>query len=292
MIKNLIVSGGSTKTIAVIGCLKYLEEQGLLVDIKTFVGTSAGSLVCFFLVLGYTVGEMVQMLKHDFFGEGLHVLGLDELYTLEMLNSFGMDSGLGIMRFLADVLFLKLQKRDVTFLELAKLTGKNLVVGVANITQQRSEHFCVDNQGTTSVLTALRMSVSLPFIFTPVRFGDDLYVDGGIYEALPTSYVNSFTDPLRDTLALNTVSVIRAVPVSTFVDFVSTLLTSIIQKASNYQKLLIGKKIRVIDIEFEDVDTASFSFDSMSFNVDDAIIFSHLEKGYNVIKQCFEQETP
>lgn len=289
MIKNLVVSGGSTKTIAVIGCLKYLEERGLLSEVKTFVGTSAGSMVCFFLVLGYTVDEMVHMMKHDFFEGGLHILGLDEVYNLEMLNSFGMDSGEGIVKFLADVLFLKLQQRDVTFAELAKLTGKNLVVGVANITHQRSEHFCVDNQGATSVLTALRMSISLPFIFTPVRFGESLYVDGGIYEALPTSYMNAFKDPLKDTLALNTVCVARPTQITTFVDFVATLLTSIITKANNYKD--VSAKIKRVDIEFEDIDTAAFSFDTMSFKVDDSIILDHLEKGYRVIKQYFEKET-
>lgn len=290
MITNLIISGGSTKTIAVLGCLKFLEEQSLLTNVKTFVGTSAGSLICFFLVLGFASQEIIQLLRDHFFGNNLHKLSLDEVVSLEVFNSFGMDSGMNITTFITEVLFLKKHVKDISFLDLAKTTGKHLVICGANITKERSEHFSVDTHPDMSVLLALRISVSLPFIFTPVYFNGCYYVDGGVFESLPTSYICKFKDPIVDTLALNTVShsVNGDAKIDSLLDYVRTLFEAIINKANKL--VSTSPKIRVVEIEFEDIDNVSFSLDDLSFQLSDELIGRHLDKGYAVIKQHFEKQ--
>ena len=288
MIKNLVISGGSTKTIAVLGCLKYLEEQNLMAAIKNYIGTSAGSILCFFLVLGYDVSEIIHLLKEHLFGNNLHVLGLEEVLTLEILQSYGMDSGKNLIQFLTDILFLKFRVKDMTFIELAKTTGKNLVVCGANITKEISEYLCLDTHPEMSVITAVRISVSLPFIFTPVIYKDCYYLDGGIFEMLPVAYIEKFTDPIKDTIALNTISKKRDKNINSLLDYIRTVINVIIDKA-NQSKTEMSEKIKMITIEFEDVDDMNFSFEDCRFVMDMERITHHIDKGYNIIKQHFEK---
>ena len=49
-----------------------------------------------------------------------------------------------------------------------------------NFTLSQSEIFSHENTPDVSVLTAVRMSISVPFLFTPVEYNGNIYVDGGI----------------------------------------------------------------------------------------------------------------
>ena len=52
MINNIVFSGGGIKGLIFIGCLKYLEENNLLKNIKAISGTSIGGVFSFLLNIG------------------------------------------------------------------------------------------------------------------------------------------------------------------------------------------------------------------------------------------------
>ena len=58
MIKNLAISGGGSMGIGIIGIIKYLENKHIIKNIKNYIGTSIGSLICFLLILGYTTNQI------------------------------------------------------------------------------------------------------------------------------------------------------------------------------------------------------------------------------------------
>lgn len=290
MIKNIIISGGAVRTISVIGALKYLDEQTLLQNVDTFVGTSAGSILCFFVCIGYTIDEIVHFLHEHLFGNNLYSLSLDEVINFNILTAFGMDSGSTIIQLFEDALFLKYHRKDITFIELTKMTAKNLVVCAANITSGESEYFSVDTTPDVSVILALRMSISLPFIFSPVKHNNCYYVDGGIFESFPLSYVNRYKDHLKDTLGIYTLTselTTQHNKIESMLDYVSAIFTSTIRKANDLTTQKISDKIKVINIEFDTVDIASFDFESLSFNINSSIIDEYIGKGYETIKKCF-----
>jgi predicted acylesterase/phospholipase RssA len=290
MIKNLVISGGSMKTISVLGALKYLEENHLISNIDTYVGTSAGSIVNFFLILGYKIDEIIHFVKDHLFGSGLYNLTLDEVFNFNILSSFGMDSGSNIIKLLEDALFLKLFLKDVTFLEMTKITGKNLVICVANVSLQKSEYLSVDTNPDLSVITALRMSISLPLIFTPVIYKNHYYVDGGIYEAFPLGYIKKFQDDLKDTLGIvinSSYSQNYCENMNNMFDFISVMLGSIISKANEIKTDEISNKIKIIELEFENTQPASFDFEKMSFTLDEKIIEEYISTGYSVCESNF-----
>lgn len=283
MLHNLVISGGSTKTVAVVGCLKYLEEFGMLSNVVNFIGSSAGSMLCLFLILGYHTSEMLEFLKRS-----LHLLNLefDELLNFTVLDTFGLDSGVNISRFVRDILHHKIALDDITFLELAKRTGKNLVVCVSNLTKQRQEYMDVDTTPHMSVVKAIRMSVSLPLVFTPVKHNGDLYVDGAVYESLPVGYIKRFNDPLKDTLAINTRTTVDATKVLGFGDYLKVLVNSILDKANSLEHT--SGKVRLFHVDFEDAESPIVNIEKMSFDLNEEKIQQSLEKGYRALKACLE----
>jgi predicted acylesterase/phospholipase RssA len=290
MLKNLVISAGSMKTVAVLGCIKYLEEQVLLSNVTTLVGTSAGAILSLFLILGYSTREIEDFLKFHILKNGLHELSLDELFNLGFLQTFGLDSGEKAQSMLGDIVEKKLRQRDITFVELSKKTGKTLVVCVANLTTRQPEYFCLDTHPETSVVMAIRMSMSLPFIFTPVEYNGCLYVDGGIFESLPVGYIqNSFKDPLKDTLALRVSSddSNREKTPQNLFDYTISLLDSIIEKANILK--YISEKVRVVDVELDVSNYMSLDFQSMAFDFDEKTIDTYISKGYDIMRKCFEE---
>ena len=185
MIKTLCLSGGGIHGICYIGAIEYLEINNYLklTDIDTFVGTSVGSILCFLFNIGYTLKELKQfILEFDFKKLEPHI---DSIF---FLTNFGIDNGNKIMTIIKIFLFEKFSLNDITFKELFEKTNKKIKILTTNYTKSRSEMFSVDTFPNFSVINAIRMSISIPFFFTPVEFNDSYYIDGGITNNFPIRY--------------------------------------------------------------------------------------------------------
>lgn len=287
MIRNLVVSGGSTKTLAAIGCIRYLEEMHVICDIMNFVGTSAGSILCLMSCLGYTSEEMIAILEQEMVTKNRGQLSFDELLDLNVLNSYGLDSGDNMQKFIEQIVNEKLGRTSITFLELAKVTGKNLVICVANLSKQQPEYMDVDTEPYMDVVKAIRMSISLPFIFTPVLHNGNIYVDGALYETLPIGYITRFKDPLKDTIAIHTRTVIDTT-INSFSDYISVLFSSVVDKANSGKTT--SKKVNMMEIVFDDDTSITIDVQTLQFDINKKIIQKSIEKGYAAIKQRFEAQ--
>jgi len=288
MIRHLVVSGGSTKNLAAIGCIRYLEEMHLMKDIISFVGTSAGSILCLMCCLGYTSEEMIAILEREMIDENRGQLSFDELLDFNVLDSYGLDSGENMQTFIEQIVKEKLNRTSITFLELAKVTGKNLVICVANLSKQRQEYMDVDSEPTMDVVKAIRMSISLPFIFTPIVHNGDYYVDGALYETLPVGYIQRFKDPLKDTIAIHTRTVIDT-RIKSFSDYISVLFSSVVDKANSRNNTC--KKINIMEIVFDDDAAIPIDVQMLQFEITKTIIEKSIAKGYTAIKQRFEAQS-
>lgn len=196
---SMVISGGAVKSLSSVGCIKYLEEIDIIKYIVNFLGTSAGSLLCLFIVLGYSSDEIIAFMCEQFQQEEIVQLDIDEVFSL--FESYGISSGKNLTQFIANMLYKKLHQYDITFLELAKTTGKNLIVCVANITDEHEEYWSVDTEPNMNVSFAIRASCSLPLIFTPVNYKNKVYIDGGIYNNFPIDYFHA--NVIRDVIGIN-----------------------------------------------------------------------------------------
>lgn len=282
---NLVISGGASKTISVVGALQYLEECGKLGHINTFVGTSAGAILCFMLALSMNTKEIIIEIREHFLGKNIHVLELEDLLNLNFLESFGIDNGNKLENWLRDLLKRRMKRESITFIQMAKSCGKNLVICVANLTMHTSEHFSVDSQPHMDVIKALRISSSIPLIYTPVKIQDCLYADGGVYESFPITYFDKHRDQLKDTLAINTVTKLQNKTPETFIEYIADLMNSIYERANKIQS--VSDKLHLISIEFDNDIPLGIDFEKMTFPISDDYIEKVKTLGYDTIKQHF-----
>lgn len=198
---NLVVSGGGIKAIAAVGTLRVLEIVGALARIRRFAGSSAGSIVCLCLVLGYTVDQILEIMMHTDFGRFASnniVVG-----TGKMITELGMNSGDDLLEFVHTLLRNRVFPEDITFHDLYTQTTKYLIVTACNVNTGETEYFSHLDKPQMQVADAIRMSCSIPFVFTPVQHGldHDLYVDGGLFANYPLD-VFDVMSPRDDTLGI------------------------------------------------------------------------------------------
>jgi len=190
---GLVLSGGAARGLAHIGVLKALEEQGIVIDF--IAGTSMGAAVGGLYAAGYRAEELERM-----------VLELDWQWAL---SDAPPRPQIPFRRKQDDRDFLLKQKisfRDNGRLGLPRglIQGQNLNLLLENWLVQRSAIKDFDQFGipfravATDIASgekvvfasghlpqAIRASMSIPAVFTPVEVDGRLLVDGGMVDNIP-----------------------------------------------------------------------------------------------------------
>lgn len=159
---GIALGSGAARGLAHIGVLKVLEEADIPIDIIT--GTSMGAFIGAMYAAGVPVAQMEQVaLEIDW-------ISMARLLAPVMPTS-GLSDGKKLVAFMAELL----PARD--FKELRRplaVTATDIKTGEAVIIKQGD------------LLEALHASLAFPGIFSPVRFGQRLLVDGGLCNPIPT----------------------------------------------------------------------------------------------------------
>lgn len=279
--KNIVIAGGALKVISVLGCIKYLEDKHLKNAINTFVGTSAGSILCLFLVLDYTFEEIFEFLYKNLSDKKINSFNPEE--CLNILSNYGFSSGENLDLLIERIIYKKLKQKDINFIELAKLTGKDLVVCVANLTKEKTEFFNVDTMPNLSVLTAIKVSCSVPIIFSPISINNDIYMDGGLYNNFPIDYFKNHN--LRDILGIN-VQFSNYKKTDTFVDYIKFIISSLVEKVN--VKSVTDMEKNIVTLDFEEDDW--FSFLELSLKFPKENWYNFINFGYQEIKNKMEKK--
>lgn len=194
-IKNIVFSGGGLKGLAYIGALRALEEYGIIDEITSFAGSSAGAIAATMFSLGYTHSELYDFIRNF---EYQHVR---DIQLFGVIENFGLETGLKIERFLQIMIKRKTGKMELTFAEHYELTKKKLSITAVSLNDKQLEYFNVDTSPEMPVYLAVRMSMSIPILISPVRWKNKLYVDGGLLNNVP---IDLFKDQAENTLVFMT----------------------------------------------------------------------------------------
>ena len=181
----LCLSGGGIKGLGFIGVLeKLIEHKKIeLNKIDMYVGTSVGSIISFFLILGFTIEEIKEFIITFNFSK-LN----EEIDCIILIEKFGINNGEKAKLLFSKFLELKLNVKDITFKELFNKIQKKILIIGTNLTKCQEELFSVDTTPDMSVITAIRISMSIPIIFTPVIYNNSVYVDGALVNNFPINY--------------------------------------------------------------------------------------------------------
>jgi predicted acylesterase/phospholipase RssA len=192
---TLCLSAGGIFGISYLGALDYLIEEKILNlnDIKNYVGTSVGTIFLFLIILGYSI-ENINSIIINF-----NLIKLQSEINIEnILENFGINNGNKFICMIKYFLKKKLNIDDITFNELYVKYNKNFIVIGTNYSNGSEAVFNYINTPNMSIITAIRISISIPIIFTPVLYNDNYYVDGGLTNMFPINHCNQET-----TIAIN-----------------------------------------------------------------------------------------
>lgn len=227
MIDTLCISGGGIKGICVLGCIKNLIKNNIisLNNIKNYYCCSIGSILSFLFIVGLSTKNICYIWKK---------LNLEK-YKLKFdfdkfVKNKGINNATNIMIILQTVLYKKTNKYDITFIELYKLYDIKLNIVVTNITLLKEELLSYDTTPNMSVMIAIRMSISLPIIFSPVLYKNNYYIDGGVINNFPIKYITT-----KNYIGIIT----QFYPVNSNLNIINIILRcfSIFQKISNEKNI-------------------------------------------------------
>lgn len=281
MYTSLVIAGGAMKVMASIGVFKYLEERDAISPIRTFVGTSAGALACLMLSLGYSSEEIKTMVLDSLADPSITDFGGDSIFNV--LSNYGLNSGTSIEKLVERAVFKKCKKTDITFMDLAKITGKHLVVCVSNLTKERTEFMSVDTAPNLRVARAIHASCSLPLMYEPVEINGDMYLDGGLYNNFPIDFFPEAK--LRDILGIN-ICYKNYQKTDTFVNYVLFMFYSVLDKL--HSKSVCREGANIITLRFDD-DSDWFNLSELRIYLTPEKLDQYISMGYD---RCVEYLKP
>jgi NTE family protein len=291
--KTLVLSGGAFKGFAFIGSIKYLEENGFMKKIDNFVGSSSGAIIAFLLALGYTSIECLDLCLGALDIYNKQQLDMDNVFNV--FQTLGLDDGSHIELWLSTCLKRKLKSAtntnintsisDMTFIEFAKATGKNLVICASEITKQEEIYFSLDDTPNMRVITAIRASIAIPLIFTPVRILDRIYIDAGLMNNFPIEKVKSAV--VKETLGITIASKPFHTIELNLLTYGWMILESIFNKVNKKPDLHLSSNV-VIDIVDDDQQSLCFDYGSLKQKVNMNLPSKYFQKGYDTISKCMQ----
>ncbi len=191
---GLVLSGGGAKGLAHIGVLRSMEKAGLTPDYIT--GTSMGSIVGGLYAIGYSADEIDSIVA---------TVNWDEVLTNEIpLSNIAIEEKKYYGRYIAELpiegVKVGLPKGLIEGQKLTELLTRltRPAHGINDFHKLPIPYACVAADIATGLPVvldngflpeAIRASMSIPTIFTPVEIDDKLLVDGGLVRNFPVEEV-------------------------------------------------------------------------------------------------------
>lgn len=265
-IETLILSGGGVRGIAYIGVFEFLEHlqqkrvdefaevgetninSDVEIDIKNVCTVSIGSLLGLLYIIGYTSAELRdELLSKD-------ISRLKNIRINNLVYQYGFDSGDILMNWVESLLIRRGVSKDITFRELFQMSGINYQVICSNVNTYRSVTFDHVGMPNLKVLKAVRMSMSIPLVFTAEKYRGDIYVDGGLTDNYP---IRLYDATLPTVLGIKFVST-RTSPdfredITSFSDYVYNIMFCYSLQKEKYSTIMDKYRERTVYIDADSI---------------------------------------
>lgn len=190
MIDTLILSGGGPSGVAYAGILKALVEHDTFqrVNLKCIITTSVGIIFAILYLLDYNIYQIEKIVLEKDLSK---ILNLEDLDIDNLLVKYGLFSNKHISETISSFIRHKCNKNDLTLKELYDLTNITLTVKVYNVDMSKTEYINHINYPNIKCTTLSMMTTAIPYFFQPVKYNDNLYVDGGLRGHFPIEVCDS-----------------------------------------------------------------------------------------------------
>lgn len=182
MIEHIAISGAGPAGIIEAGMIQQAitEEIFVMDNIKSFHGTSAGAILSLLLCIGVNIHELVDYL----------VCRPWEKWLKYDISNFYENKGFVSSDCFEDLLSPFFHAYNIpigiTLADLYLRTGIDLYIYTTNVLTLESVTLHHSTHPDLSAVQSIMMSANMPIMFTPIKYQDTYYVDGGIRVHCPS----------------------------------------------------------------------------------------------------------
>lgn len=168
-----------------------MENNGILKNVVRVAGTSAGAITAGLLSVGFTNGEILDLLKQTSFSSFMDSKWGFIRDAIGLFSKFGWYRGKKFQQWFEQQIEKKTGGKSFTFEDLRQAISnkeagfRELAVAGTNLSTQTTEIFSAETTPKISIANAIRISMSIPLFFYVVNYKDSRYVDGGLYYNYP-----------------------------------------------------------------------------------------------------------
>ncbi len=275
VVNNLVLSGGSSKGFSYMGVIRAFEEFNILDNLEEVAGTSIGGLFSVLIALKYNSTDLINVfMELDL--NYLHNINSDSI--LHLINRYGLDNGENMIRFLEFMIGVRFPTKnplDINFLDVwnynpVKITLTGAIVYQDMIEQELYNHVLTPSM---SIIKALRITMAIPPIFSPINEANYHLVDGGIVNNYP---IDLFKDKMDTTLGILCTDKISNEKCKNVVDIYKSIIVYMITKET------LEKKNKYIDNTIV-IESTINMFHIFTFTKEEKL--NIIDMGYQLTKQ-------
>ena len=271
---DAVFEGGGVKGIGLVGALAVIEEAGY--QPVNLAGTSAGAIIAALYAAGYTPAELKTVIL------GLDFNQLTDPPAIGHIPFFGPIIDEVVQKGLYEGNFFQNRMRELlaakgvhTFRDLldkdateeryrykVRVVASDITRGRMLVLPQDLHEYGLD-PSDLEVALAVRMSMSIPFFFIPVRLKDSYIVDGGLLSNFPVELFDSTGIPEWPTFGFKLVrsadaqTTVRHPITGPLSEAAAMFFTAMSAHDAYY--LDAAKFVRTIAIDTLDVQTTDFN---------------------------------
>ena len=183
VIKHLVLSGGGVVGLVEYGILKQLSKSNIISykNIKSIYATSVGT----FIGLIYLLNYKWEWMDDFFIKRQLDKLVSNKLNLYNFFFKKGIIDEELIKIIIKPLLLGKNLDENITLKQFYDINKIKFNIYVSNISLFKKEVFNYLTTPDMSIIKAIAISMSIPILFQPNYYNNNLYLDGGIFLNTP-----------------------------------------------------------------------------------------------------------
>ncbi len=176
----VIFGGGGIRGLAYCGAYKALEQNNI--KITGCAGSSIGAVFASLLAIGYKYDEIYEILSNTGFEMFIDI-------NMDFTKELALSKGKIFLDWMKEQIEKKFygenyEKGKMPPVKFSDITQK-LVIYSVDLTNLKFKEFSNEKTPDFEVAKAIRASVSMPGLFTPLEIEDSLIVDGDLLKSTP-----------------------------------------------------------------------------------------------------------
>ncbi len=179
-ITEICMAGACNRGICYIGAFKKLEELKIL-KLEKIVGVSIGAFIAICYIIGYTSDELLKIIIEK---------DMKEFKDISLSEQGAVLKGEQYRKWVFEVLSGKIDP-NITLSELFEKTKINFITTTTCLYSLNKDfeegivQLSHIDTPTMPVITAITCSMAFPFIFPPINYKGNQFIDGGLLDNFP-----------------------------------------------------------------------------------------------------------